>query len=98
MPLYNPAVVTNVLKQTEIDFGTTPVHSKQFTIVDTDVISTTIIYVAQAGDAATGKSQDENDMDIIIFRAVPGSGQFTVYAQSLTGPVVGAYKINYAIG
>ena len=85
------------LKETEIDFGSTPTRGATFTVTDSDVTGTSKIMAVQSGAAATGKDQDENEMDALILRAAPGTGQFTLYADSLFGPVVGNFKINYRV-
>jgi hypothetical protein len=84
--------------QIEIDFGTIPTRSKTFTVIDVSVSSTSKLFPTQAGNAATGRHADENEMDPIIFSGIPGTGQFTLIASALNGPVVGKYKVNYAVG
>lgn len=83
------------IKQTEVNMGTVPTQSKTFTVVDSSITSTAYIIANHSGDAATGKAEDENEMDVLVCRAAAGSGQFTLYVDSLTGPVVGNFKINY---
>jgi hypothetical protein len=87
----------SVSKQFEIDFGALGTRSKVFTITDTDVNVLSKLFVQQSGNAATGRSQDENEMDALTFRSIAGAGQFTLYADSLFGPVAGKYKISYSI-
>jgi hypothetical protein len=87
-----------ITKQIEVDFGTILTNYKTFTIVDVDVTSSSKLFPTQAGNAPTGRSYDENEMDPIIFSANPGTGQFILIASSKDGPVVGKYKINYGIG
>ena len=83
--------------QVEIDFGSTPTRYKTAVVTDTVVVVGLQIIMVQAADAPTNKSQDENEMDPIICRAVAESGQFTAYLSALEGPVVGAYRFNYRI-
>lgn len=83
---------------TEIDFGPTPVRSSSFTITDSNVSTANFILPFQAGIAATGRQLDENDMDKLDLITVVGSGQFTLYAEGLDGPLSGKYKIGYQIG
>lgn len=83
---------------TEIDFGVVPTISMTFTIIDAGVSGTSIIVVCQSGAAATSRSADENEMDPIVFSAIPGTGQFILIATALNGPVTGKYKANYAVG
>ncbi len=88
---------TNI-KETEIDFGTPAKKTKKFTITDADVTALSQIIANQSGKAATGKSQDENEMDYIACRVAPGTGQFTLYTDAIPGPVIGKFLINYLIG
>lgn len=87
-----------VTKQVEINFGTTPRRSMTFMITDADVTTNSLLFPTQAGDAPTGRSADENEMDPMIFSATPYNGYFILIASTLKGPVRGNYKINYGIG
>ena len=69
-----------VLKTVEIDFGLSAVRDKTFTITDADVTPDSLIMANHSAKASTGKSQDENEMDSLILKAVSGTGQFTLYA------------------
>lgn len=86
------------ITQIEVDFGTAPVRTKTFTVTDASVSTTSHLVVTQSGTAATGRQADENEMDPILFSGTPGSGQFTLIANALTGPVSGKYKVNYMVG
>jgi hypothetical protein len=79
----------------EIDFGSAPSFGQAFTITDANISANSLIMAAQSGEAATGRNQDENEMDNIGFSAAPGVGQFTLYATPMWGPVTGKYKVNY---
>jgi hypothetical protein len=83
--------------QVEIDFGSIPTRYKTATITDSLVAPGQYILMNQAADAASGRSQDENEMDPILARAVAGTGQFTAYLTALEGPVVGLYRFNYRL-
>lgn len=85
------------LKEAEIDFGSLGVFSGTFTITDSDVTGTSRIMAVQSGAAATGRQADENEMDPLNLRALPGTGQFTLYANGMDGPVAGKYKVNYRV-
>jgi hypothetical protein len=85
-------------KQIEIDFGTRPTNYKTFTITDIDVGPGSKLFPTQAGNAPTGRHEDENEMDPIIFNAAPKTGSFILRATTIDGPVVGKYKVNYGIG
>ena len=86
------------ITEIEVDFGASAVRSKRFTITDAAVTASSKIVVMQSGKAATGRSADENEMDMLHFRAIPGAGAFTLLADCLTGRVNGKYKANYLIG
>lgn len=84
--------------ETEIDFGASPMVAKKFTVTDVTVTAGTVLTAYQSGKAATSKSADENEMDPLFLSAVPGAGQFTLYAEGLHGRVYGAFKIAYVKG
>lgn len=86
------------ITQIEVDFGSIPTRSKTFTVIDIGVSTSSHLIVAQSGVAATGRQADENEMDPIIFAGIPASGQFTLIASALNGPIVGKYRVNYMIG
>lgn len=96
-PVSSPGSTADI-SETEIDFGTTGVVSKTFTIMDAAISPTSQIIATQSLAAATGKSQDENEMDRLAFRTYPGSGQFTLFAEGLCGSVYGAFKVLYLVG
>lgn len=91
------SALTALQKQAEIDFGALGTRSKVFTVTDADVTPASKLMAAHSGEAATGREQDENEMDALTLRCVPGSGQFTLYADPLFGAVAGKYKVNYSI-
>jgi hypothetical protein len=95
----SPGAASTNIKETEVDFGMAlNQRAKSFTVTDADVGATNQLLVFQSLAAATAKSQDENEMDALMCRAVAGSGQFTVYAESLFGSVTSTFKLNYLIG
>ena len=81
--------------QTEIDFGSVGTKSGKFVVTNASVSLTSKILANQAATAATGRSEDENEMDALVCRCVPAAGSFTVYIDSVTGYISGKYKINY---
>ena len=89
--------LTTFQKQTEVDFGALGTRSRTFTITDSDVSASSKLNAIHSGEAATGRAQDENEMDTLCLRCVPGAGQFTLYADALLGSVAGKYKVNYSI-
>ncbi len=82
----------------QVNFGTAPVRTKTFTVTDATVTTSSRLMITQSGTAATGRQADENEMDAILFSGVPGSGQFTLIANTFTGPVTGLYNVNYIVG
>jgi hypothetical protein len=85
-------------KQVEIDFGLAAVRDKTFTVVDADVVATSLVMAQQSAKAATGKSQDENERESILFKCVAQTGQFTMYAQVLNNSAVnGKFIVTYLI-
>lgn len=84
--------------EVEVNFGSTPVRAKSFVITDAGVSTASQILAMQSSEAATGRSEDENEMETLIVRCTPGAGQFTAYLESLQGALVGIYKLNYLVG
>ena len=84
--------------ETEIDFGTTNLTQKTFTITDAGVSATSKIVISISGNAATGRNADEIEMEVFYYYATPGTGTFNLFVKSLEGPVVGTYKLFYTYG
>ncbi len=89
---------STTITELEVDFGTDPVRTKNFLVIDASVFSASSLLINQSGAAATGRQADENEMDPILFSGTPTIGQFILIANALTGPVVGKYRVNYAVG
>lgn len=103
MPVYNPppagAPGSVNIKQTEIDFGATPVHGGTFVIVDADATGTSQIVAQLAYVTPTGKALDELEFDSLELRCAPGVGQFTLYATVTDGGMVAdKFQIFYLVG
>ena len=82
-----------------IDFGSTPVDDKVFTITDANVTPTSkLVGNMYYNSALITKSGDDYSMDPIGVVLVPGSGTITVYAYGIKGLVSGQYSIYYMIG
>jgi hypothetical protein len=90
-----PVSVT-YLEQVEIDFGTTPIEEKSFSITNTSITATSVIMAQIAYVVPTGKELDELEFDSFDFRCVAGAGSFTLYARSLEGLVADKFVINYS--
>lgn len=84
--------------ETEIDFGSgPPVFDKKFTITDAGVSPSSKIVVTQSGSVATDRVGDDAEWDCVVYAALAGTGDFSLFAQSLPGPLVGKRKIFYSI-
>jgi hypothetical protein len=86
------------VKEVEIDFGSTATRQKTFTITDLDVSGTSIILIGHSAKAATGRAQDENEMDTLLCRAAPGAGEFTLYITAFPNLVSGKFRVAYTLG
>ena len=88
-----------LVTQTEIDFGSTPISSKEFTITDSNVSVNSRVTANMAYDAPTGKDLDETEMDhlqIICGQVTVGS--FKMYVTSSDGSYLAdKFKVNYTI-
>lgn len=103
MPVINPGGGSSTpgtvnVKQTEVDFGTTPLAEAEFTVVDAEVSGTSQLIGTIAYEAPTGKDLDELEMDAIDVRFAPGAGSFVVRVKGLEGYLHDKFKINYLIG
>ncbi len=87
-----------IAKQTEIDFGTTPVASMSFVISDELVFPDSRIIASIAYEAPDDKDLDETEIDPIILICAPGLQQFTIHAKALEGYVADKFRVNYFIG
>ena len=86
------------VKQTEVDFGTTPLAEAEFTVADADVSAGSQIIGSVAYEAPTSKDLDEMEMDAIDVKFAPGSGQLTIRVKGLEGYLADKFKINYLVG
>lgn len=93
-----PSEVTlPAVREVLIDFGPAARKMKVFTIVDPDVTLNSLILVSHSAKAAPGRDQDENEMDTLLLRAAPGTGEFTLYAEAYPDRVSGTFYINYVL-
>lgn len=87
-----------IMKQTEIDFGSTPTTEAEFTIGDESVLVTSRLTGTVSYEAPTGKDQDELTMDALDLKFAPGDKFFTLYAKADgSNYVADKFKINYQI-
>lgn len=85
--------------EVEIDFGSTPVYDKTFTITDAAITSSAVkMALVPCGKAATGRTADDWQWDGGTFVANPGTGSATCYATFSPGPIVGKRMLQYQIG
>lgn len=82
------------ITETEIDFGSTPVKDKRFTITDAGISATSKIMVTPSGNVATGRVGNDWEWDTIGFSALAGTGNFVLTAFP-SGFVVGKRKVFY---
>jgi len=73
-----------------------PTISKTFEIIDANINTSNNLIMVQSARPATGRAQDENEMDFFVCRAVAHEGSFTAYIDSLSGPVSGLYQFIYS--
>jgi hypothetical protein len=84
--------------EVEVDFGSTPLVVKTFTVLDANVSGTSIIVACQSRNAPTGKGTDDNELDPLSCAAGEyAAGSFVLQVAALQGPIVGNVKINYLV-
>lgn len=85
------------MTETEIDFGTTPVGGKTFTVVDGTVTGASKISAWPSGNLATDRVGNDDEWDMITYSVRAEAGQFILTAMAMPGPVVGKRKVYYAV-
>lgn len=84
--------------ETEVDFGSgVPKYDASFTVTDATVTGSSKIVVSQSGNVATGRVGNDGEWDSIVFTALAGTGNFSIYCIASPGPVVGKRKIYYMV-
>jgi len=86
------------IKQTEIDFGSSPKEQESFTITDADVTTGSHIIGYVALETPTGRDLDEVRAERLTVLCGNGAGSFPMEVQAIVGRVSGMFKINYLIG
>lgn len=81
----------------EVDFGTSPVWEKEFTVEDASVSETSNVSVVASGKPATDRAVGDEAWDGLTASANPSAGSFTIYARATPGPVVGKRNLLYSI-
>jgi hypothetical protein len=93
--LENKIKITDVL----LDFGTIPVYSKKFEIINPLVTTSSKIIMTASANPAPGKSSDELEMDNFLAACVcEVDGIINAYIKAEPGPVKGPYRFNYFLG
>ena len=85
------------ISEAEVNFGTKPVSSGHFTVIDASISTTSKVFICGSGNAATNQTEDAGEWDAVTFTAKAGDGQMTVYAKS-DGLISGYRKLYYLIG
>ena len=87
------------VKETTLDFGSVGMYSKSFTITDIEAVTTNKILISASSKPASGRSQDELEMDNFSCSAVCSvNGQIIINISAVPGPVTGQYVFNYTLG
>ena len=83
---------------TTVDFGTTPVDYKSFTITDAAITGTSYVEAFFMVDSTTNNTVDDHKRAAVFCRLVclPASGSFTLEIYSLMGLMTGQFKVRYA--
>lgn len=84
--------------EVEIDFGTAADFVATTVITDATVSTSSKIAAWQSGTAATGRQADENEMDEITCRGIPGTGNFTLICSCARSVTHGKFKVLYSVG
>lgn len=84
-------------KSIEVDFGSSGVSSKSFTITDAEVLSTFNVIAMPSGKTATDRVGNDFEWDAVQLTTRSGSGEFTLTAMVLTGHIRGKRTIVYQI-
>lgn len=82
----------------QIDFGTgKPVYDKTFVITDSGVSIGSKIVVLPCGKTASGQQDGDWLWDGLTLAALPGTGNFTLFAAPTPGPIKGQRVIQYQV-
>jgi hypothetical protein len=84
------------ITQVEIDFGSTPVSSKSFTITNGTITGSNKILVYPSPTPATGRVGNDFEADIVTMTGLAGTGSFTL---TVVSPylMVGKRNVYYQI-
>ena len=81
-----------------MDFGSTPVDFKSFSITEANVSSTSYVEAFFMTDSTVDNTVDDHKRAAVFCRQVclPGTGSFTLEIYSLMGLMTGQFKVRYA--
>lgn len=86
----------STLTEVEIDFGTTPVNNKTFTITDVTITNIKKIIIFPSPSNATGQVGNDWEVDGATFSAKANTGNMTLYVNAPFS-MNGKRKIYYQI-
>lgn len=89
---------SSAVTEVEVDFGETPVYSKSIVVTAAACTAADNVLVTPSANPATGRGTDDNLWDGLILSAVAGTGQFTLHAMAVPGPILGKRNILYQLG
>jgi hypothetical protein len=89
--------IIDLIKETEIDLGATPVLQASISVTDTDVETTSRITGSVAYKKPTDKDLDELDMDTFDLKFEPLAGTFNVHITGMEGLIADKFIIWYTI-
>lgn len=79
-----------------VDFGSTPVYSKDFSITDAAATTSSIVWVTTSGKSPAGGYADELEMDpIIVNGRVEVNGTVIIKVISTRGRLRGKRRLQY---
>lgn len=94
-------VVKSKKIEVDVGYGNHEGAPISIVVVDSDILPGQVVTAVQSGEAATGKTADENEFDhfIVNVNVSPDGGSMTLILRPLTSVILsGKYKINYVIG
>lgn len=86
------------ITEVEVDFGSTPVYSASIVVTAAACTALDNVIVTPSASPATGRGTDDGLWDGLILSAVAGTGQFTLHAMAVPGPIIGKRNILYQLG
>lgn len=94
---YDFSPPTPIARSATIDFGSTPVAAKLFTITDSAIDENSMI-MAQIAYKATNQDADEVELTPLNLTCLAKNGSFDLYANTSEGRAYGQFVVNYQVG